>query len=158
MSEEAKALHEYHKDVFRVSTNRDLLDIEVIHSFLSKTAYWSRGIPKELVIKSIRNSLCFGLYEHDKQIGFARVITDYTTYATICDVFVLEAYRGRGLGQWLMECVVSCPSLQGLRSLRLATSDAHEFYKKVGFEIVGECPNEMQILYNRAWFITEPIK
>lgn len=157
MTEEANKLYEYQRGDFTVSTNRDLLDVEVIHTFLSKEAYWSRGIPKELLLKSIRNSLCFGLYEREQQIGFARVITDYATYAAIYDVFVLKAYRNRGLGQWLMECLVSCPALQGLRSLTLGTADAHGFYKKVGFKIVGACPDQMQILYDRPWFIMEEI-
>jgi N-acetylglutamate synthase-like GNAT family acetyltransferase len=155
MTEEANKVYEYHQGNFTVSTRRELLDIEVIHTFLSKEAYWSRGIPKDLLLRSLRNSLCFGLYEQEQQIGFARVITDYATYAAIYDVFVLKPYRGRGLGQWLMECLVTCPALQGLRSLSLGTSDAHEFYKKIGFAGVSDCSNQMQILYNRPWFIVE---
>lgn len=147
-------LYEYHKNNFSVSTNPDLLEIEVIHSFLVQ-AYWSRGIPKELVSKSIANSFCFGLYDQGKQIGLARVITDFATHAEICDVFVFEPYRGQGLGGWMMECVVSCPALQGLRTLSLGTADAHQFYKKVGFDIVGDCSNRMHILSDRPWFITE---
>lgn len=147
-------IHEYHKDGFTISTNPDLLDIDMIHGFVSRS-YWARGIPKELVVKSIRHSFCFGLYDRDRQIGFARLITDFATEAEICEVFVVESYQGRGLGQWLMECVISCPSLRGIRTLSLGTADAHEFYRKVGFHVVGECPNRMQILYERSWYIHE---
>ena len=144
--------YEDHKDGFFVSTDPDLLDIDKIHDFVSQS-YWSRGIPKELVIKSIRHSFCFGLYEQKEQIGFARLITDFTTEADVCEVFVVEPYQGRGLGTWLMECVISCPSLKGIRTLSLGTADAHQFYKKQGFHVVGDCPNRMQILYDRPWYI-----
>lgn len=153
MSTEENNLYEYHKDGFTVSTNPDRLDINVIHKFLHQ-AYWSRGIPKELIIKAIRYSFCFGLYQQDKLIGFARVITDYATHAEICDVFVLEPYQRQGLGKWMMECIVLCPKLQGLRILSLGMDDAHEFYKKIGFEIVGDCSNRLHMLYDRPWFIT----
>jgi N-acetylglutamate synthase-like GNAT family acetyltransferase len=145
---------EYQKDGFTISTNPGLLDINMIHDFVSQS-YWARGIPKELVIKAIRHSFCFGLYDQGKQVGFARLITDFATEAEICETFVLEPYRGRGLGKWLMECVISCPSLQGIRTLSLGTADAHDFYKQVGFHVVGECPNRMQIIYDRPWYIRE---
>ena len=146
--------YEYQKDGFSIDTNPDLLDIDMIHDFVSQS-YWAHGIPKDLVIKAIRHSFCFGLYDHGKQIGFARLITDFTTEADVCEIFVLKPYQGRGLGTWLMECVISCPSLKGIRTLSLGTADAHEFYKKLGFRVVGECPNRMQILYERPWFIRE---
>jgi GNAT superfamily N-acetyltransferase len=149
-----KMLHEYHKDGFTISTDPDLLDIDGIHAFVSQS-YWARGIPKELVIKAIRHSFCFGLYYQEKQIGFARLITDFTTEAEICEVYVVESYQGQGLGTWLMACVISCPSLKGIRTLSLGTADAHEFYKKLGFHVVGECPNRMQILYERPWFVRQ---
>jgi N-acetylglutamate synthase-like GNAT family acetyltransferase len=145
---------EYQKDGFTISTNPGLLDINMIHDFVSQS-YWARGIPKELVIKAIRHSFCFGLYDQGKQVGFARLITDFATEAEICETFVLEPYRGRGLGKWLMECIISCPSLQGIRTLSLGTADAHDFYKQVGFHVVGECPNRMQIIYDRPWYIRE---
>ena len=146
--------YEYQKNNFAISTNPDLLDIDMIHAFVSKS-YWARGIPKALVIQSIKYSFCFGLYDQGIQIGFARLITDFTTEAKICEVFVLEPYQVRGLGKWLMECIISCPRLQGIRTLSLGTADGHDFYKKVGFHVVGECPNRMQILYKRPWYIRE---
>ncbi len=151
---EKEFIHEYQKGDFTISTNPELLDIDTIHAFVSRS-YWARGIPKALVAKAIRHSFCFGLYDLGKQIGFARLITDFATEAEICEVFVLEPYQGRGLGTWLMECVITCPSLEGIRTLSLGTADAHEFYKKVGFHIVGECPNRLQILYERQWYIRE---
>ena len=145
-------IFEYCKSGFKISTNPELLDIQMIYNFVTNS-YWARGIPKELVKKSIRHSYCFGMYEEEKQIGFARLITDFSTEAEICEVFVLEPYREKGLGKWLMECVISCPSLKGIRTLSLGTADAHEFYKKLGFRVVGECPNRMQIEYERPWYI-----
>lgn len=145
---------EYERNGITISTNPGLLDIEMIHDFVTQS-YWARGIPKELVAKSIRHSFCFGMYDKDRQIGFARLITDFTTEAEICEAFVIEPYRGRGLGKWLMECVVNCPSLKGIRTLSLGTADAHDFYRKVGFHVVGECPNRMQIEFERPWYIPE---
>jgi GNAT superfamily N-acetyltransferase len=123
---------DYRKGDFLISTDRSRLDVDAIHAFLT-ACYWAKGIPKETVIRSIENSLCFGLYGAGEQAGFARVVSDYATYAYIGDVFVLEAYRGRGLAKWLMECIVSHPSLQGLRRWTLATRDAHSLYAQFGF-------------------------
>ena len=151
---ETGKIFEYKKNNFAISTNPELLDLEMVHGFVTQS-YWARGIPKELVIKSINHSFCFGLYDQERQIGFARLITDFTTEAEICDFFVIESYRGRGLGKWLMECVISCPCLKGIRTLSLGTADAHDFYRKVGFHVVGECPNRMQIEFERQWYIRE---
>ena len=149
-----KQFYEYKKNGFTINTNPALLDIDMIHDFVSKS-YWARGIPKELIIKSIKHSFCFGLYDQGIQIGFARLISDFTTEAKLCEIFIVDAYQGRGLGKWLIESVISCPKLQGIRTLSLGTRDGHEFYKKVGFHVVGECPNRMQILYKRPWYIRE---
>jgi GNAT superfamily N-acetyltransferase len=123
---------EYRKGDLLISTDRSRLDVDVIHAFLTG-CYWAKGIPKDTVIRSIENSLCFGLYCDGQQAGFARVVSDYATYAYIGDVFLLETYRGRGLAKWLMECIVSYPSLQGLRRWTLATRDAHPLYAQFGF-------------------------
>jgi N-acetylglutamate synthase-like GNAT family acetyltransferase len=120
-------------DGWEVSTDPARVDVDLVHRVL-RDAYWARGIPREIVERSIRNSLPFGLYGPDgTQGGFARVITDRATYAYLADVFVLEAVRGRGLGEWLVRCVVEHPELQGLRRWALATADAHELYRRFGF-------------------------
>ena len=118
---------------YAVSTERSRLDMDVIHGFLS-CSYWAAGIPRAVVERSLEHSLPFGVYDGARQVGFARVISDYTTFAYIGDVFVLEEYRGKGLSQWLMECIVEHQELQGLRRWILMTRDAHGLYKKVGFE------------------------
>jgi GNAT superfamily N-acetyltransferase len=117
---------------FLISTDRSRLDVDAIHAFLTG-CYWAKGVPKDTVIRAIENSLCFGLYCNGQQAGFARVVSDYATYAYIGDVFLLETHRGRGLAKWLMECIVSHPSLQGLRRWTLATRDAHSLYAQFGF-------------------------
>jgi N-acetylglutamate synthase-like GNAT family acetyltransferase len=123
---------EWRRGDYSISTDRSRLDREVIHAFL-RESYWARGISREVVDRSIENALCFGLYEGAQQIGFARIISDFVTFAYLADVFVLEAHRGRGLGQWLMEVIRAHPELQGLRRWMLATKDAHGLYRKFGF-------------------------
>jgi GNAT superfamily N-acetyltransferase len=123
---------EWRKGDYLVSTDNHRLDLAVIHGFLT-TSYWAEGIPFDIVKKSIDHSLNFGLYRGDQQIGFARVITDYATFAYIGDVFILEEYRGRGLSKWMMEAVAEHPELQGLRQWLLFTRDAHGLYEKTGF-------------------------
>ena len=125
-------IYEYRKNAFLLSADRSRLDLAVIHSFLAQS-YWARGIPREIVARSVANSLCFGLYSAEKQIGFARVISDFATYAYIGDLFILEPYRGRGLAKWMMECITQHPQLQGLRRWTLLTSDAHALYAQFGF-------------------------
>jgi GNAT superfamily N-acetyltransferase len=143
-AETVQSYREYREGDFMVSTDRELIDLDVLHQFLTE-CYWARGIPREVVASSIENSLCFGLYAKDKQIGFARVITDYATYAYIGDVFVLESFRGRGLGKWLMQCVMKHPRLQGLRRWSLVTSDAHGLYAQLGFEPLKNPQNYMEV-------------
>ena len=123
---------EYRKGDFLVSTDRSRLDVQAIYEFLTH-CYWAKGIAVATVARSIANSLCFGLYDGERQVGFARVISDFATFAYIGDVFVLEAYRGRGLGKWMMECIVKHPSLTGLRRWVLVTRDAHGLYAQSGF-------------------------
>ncbi len=115
-----------------ISTDKYRLDISAIHAFLT-TSYWAEGIPFDTVKKSIEHSLNFGVYTAGRQIGFARVITDYTTYAYIGDVYILEDFRGNGLSKWLMRVIANHPELQGLRRWTLLTRDAHELYRKTGF-------------------------
>jgi ribosomal protein S18 acetylase RimI-like enzyme len=136
---------EHHRDGFTVSTDPARLDVDAIHAFLT-TAYWCEGIPRETVAKALASSLCFGLYQAQRQIGLARVITDFTTFAYLCDVYVLPEFRGRGLGHWLMEHVMAHPDLQGLRRFSLVTRDAHELYRAFGFAEVQSPERHMEIV------------
>jgi len=129
---------------YEISTDPARLNVGVVHAFLTNS-YWARGIPLETVERSILNSLCFGLYHGGRQIGFARVITDQATFGYLADVFVLEAYRGRGLSRWLMECIVGHPDLQGLRRWILLTRDAHGLYRQFGFTPLAAPERYMEI-------------
>ncbi|HEY3122302.1 MAG TPA: GNAT family N-acetyltransferase [Vicinamibacteria bacterium] len=124
---------EHRRGRFLVSTDPARLDLEAIHAYLSRS-YWAAGRPREVIARSIEGSLCFGLYDGERQIGFARAITDRATFAYLADVYVLEDHRGQGLGVWLMECVFAHPDLQDLRRFTLVTRDAHDLYRKFGFE------------------------
>jgi GNAT superfamily N-acetyltransferase len=117
---------------YRISTDSSAMDIDAVHAYLAHS-YWAEGIPRDVVAAAIDASLCFGLFAGDAQVGFARVVTDRATFAYLCDVYVLEAHRGQGLGKWLMDAVVAHPQLQGLRRFLLATQDAHGLYEKLGF-------------------------
>ena len=132
------------KNQFTITTEKEKFDIEFIHSFLTRS-YWAEGISKEVIKRSIEGAMCFGLFENDKQIGFARMITDKATFAYLADVFIIEEYRGRGLSKWLMEVIMSHPSLQGLRRMMLATKDAHGLYEKFGFTALNNVDRWMQI-------------
>jgi GNAT superfamily N-acetyltransferase len=136
---------EWRRGPYSVSTDPERLDSSAIHEFL-RNSYWAAGIPREIVDRSIRNSLPFGLFEADTQIGFARVITDYATFAYVADVFVLPSHRGRGLGVWLMEVVRAHPRLQELRRWVLATRDAHDLYRKTGFAELKDPGRFMEIV------------
>ncbi|GAB3828031.1 GNAT family N-acetyltransferase [Hymenobacter jeollabukensis] len=130
---------------FTLSTDPARLDVALIHDFLSNHSYWAPGIGRELVERSIRNSLCFGLYAPDgRQAGFARVISDRATFAYLCDVFVLEEFRGQGLGKQLMQFISDYPELQGLRRWMLATRDAHSLYAQFGFAPLANPPRFME--------------
>lgn len=130
---------------FLISTDRSRLDLHVIHGFLTN-CYWAKGIPREIVARSIEHSLCFGVYDGSgAQVGFARVVSDFATVAYLGDVFVLESHRGRGLSKWLMECITQHPALQGLRRWILLTGDAHELYKKFGFTPVKAPDRYMEL-------------
>ncbi|WP_332877220.1 GNAT family N-acetyltransferase [Massilia sp. S19_KUP03_FR1] len=117
----------------QISTDLARLDIPMIYRYLSEESSWAVGIGRDVVERSIDNSLCFGAYLDGTQIGFARVISDYATFANLVDVFVLPAYRGRGYSKQLIQAVVDHPSLQRLRRFTLATFDAHDLYRRFGF-------------------------
>ena len=119
-------------DDYLISTDPGRLDTGVIHGFL-RESYWAEGIPREVVERAIENSLCFGAYYRNEQIGFARVVSDYSTFAYIADVFVLAPWRGRGISKALMAEVIHHPDLQGLRRWLLGTKDAHGLYQRFGF-------------------------
>lgn len=122
----------WQRGAYTISTDKARLDIGVIHAFLT-TSYWAEGRSIETIRVSIENSIAFGVYNGDEQVGFARVITDYATFAWIADVFILEGHRGQGLSKWLMEVIISHPELQAFRRWVLATKDAHDLYRKFGF-------------------------
>ena len=126
-------IHQWQRGAYTISTDPQRLDVTLIHHYLSTSTYWATGRPLEVVRRSLEHSLCFGLYQGAAQVGFARVITDYATFAWVADVFVLEAQRGQGLGTWLTEVIVGHPDLQGFRRWALATKDAQELYRKFGF-------------------------
>ena len=131
---------------YEISTDTDRLDVEVIHKFLAEDSYWSPGIPRSTVERGIENSLCFGVYHRGAQIGFARIVTDKSTFALLADVFILKAHRGKGLSKWLMRCVVEHEDLQGLRRFLLLTSDAHGLYRQFGFKELGNPSRFMEVL------------
>jgi GNAT superfamily N-acetyltransferase len=140
---------------YEISPDPERLDVAAIHGYLTRS-YWSPGIPRATVERAIANSLCFGLYCRGEQVGFARVVTDKATFAYLADVYVLESHRGQGLSKWLMEAVVAHPGLQGLRRFILATRDAHELYRKYGFEALANPGNMMEILRADAYSAKAP--
>lgn len=144
MSCRAENTVEERRGEFLLSTDRERLDLNVIHRFLI-ASYWAEGIPSEVVTRSIENSLCFGVYKQAQQVGFARAISDFATYAYLADVFVIEAFRGHGLGKWMMECIMKHPQLQGLRRWTLATRDAHPLYAQFGFAPLKKPGNFMEL-------------
>lgn len=121
------------KGEFTISTDKPRLQFEVIYRFLLEESYWSQGRTREQMENAIKHSLCFGIYQGERQIGFARIVSDFATFAYLGDVFVLEDFRGRGLSKWLMKVIIEHPRLQGLRRWILATRDAHGLYEQYGF-------------------------
>ena len=117
---------------YEIDADKSRLNIDLIHKFLAG-AYWSEGIPKEIVFKSIQESDCFGIYKSGEQVGFARVISDHATFAYLADVFIIPEEQGRGLGKWLMAIIMKSAQYQNLRRWSLATKDAHELYRRFGF-------------------------
>ncbi len=137
------------KKGFLISTDKTLLDITVIHHFLDQLSYWGKGISLETVETSIQNSLCFGVYYKQNQIGFARVVTDEATFAYVCDVFILPDYRKSGLSKWLIQTVRNHPKLKNLRRLVLATADAQGLYQQFGFSAIKNHDRWMEIFQPR---------
>jgi GNAT superfamily N-acetyltransferase len=142
---DCEAVVEHRRGEFLISTSRELLNLDVVHGFLTN-CYWSKGVPREVVAASNKHSLCFGVYDgQGEQVGFARVITDFATIAYVGDVFVLETHRGRDLGKWLMECITQHPALQNLRRWILTTRDAHGLYSQFGFTPVKAPERYMEL-------------
>jgi GNAT superfamily N-acetyltransferase len=140
-----EAIVEHRRGDFRISTDRSRLNLDVIHGFLTN-CYWARGIPREVVARSIEHSLCFGVYDgNGAQVGFARVVSDFATVAYLGDVFVLESHRGRGLSKWMMERIMQHPALQNLRRWILLSRDAHGLYSKFGFTPVKSPERYMEL-------------
>ena len=140
------------KDIV-VTTDRSRLDVDTIHGFLSN-AYWAHGIPRDVLVRAIEHSLCFGAFDGDRQVGFARVISDRATYAYVSDVFVLESHRGRGVGKSLMTAIMSHPELQGLRRWTLFTRDAHGLYRQYGFGEGRHPERLMEVFDDRPYGVT----
>lgn len=127
-----------------ISTDRDRLDISLVHGFLS-TSYWAAGRPRAVVEKSIRHSLCFGAYCDGRQVAFARLVTDRAVFAYLADVFVIPEYRRRGISKLLLETILAHPELEDVRLFRLATRDAHGLYEQYGFRRMAEPGKSMEL-------------
>ena len=133
------------RESFRITTDVASMDVDAIHAYLTRS-YWAEGISRDLVARSMAGSLCFGLLDARRQIGFARVVTDRATYAYLCDVYVLEEFQKRGLGTWFMQELMTHPDLQGLRRFGLVTRDAHRLYEKCGFAPLANPAGHMEIV------------
>lgn len=141
---------EWQRGEYTISTDVTRLDIDLIYDFLRTHSYWAQGRTRAVVERSITHSLSFGLYRQEQQVGFARVVTDYATFAYLADVFVLETERGRGLGKWLIATIVEHPGLQGLRRWLLATRDAHGLYRQAGFMLLAQPERWMERFHELA--------
>ena len=133
------------RSMYTISTDKSRLDVAMIHRYLSEESYWAKNIPRDLVELAIENSICFGAYDADRQIGFARVVTDRAAFAYIGDVFVLEGYRGRGVSKQLMQAIREHPDLLRLRRWHLLTRDAHALYLQFGFQKLEQPSWHMEI-------------
>ncbi|HMC26384.1 MAG TPA: GNAT family N-acetyltransferase [Verrucomicrobiae bacterium] len=130
---------EVRREQFVISTDKRRLNLQIIFDFLANRSYWARGRPLEIISRSIENSLCFGVYDGQAQVGFARVVTDCATFGWVCDLFILETHRKKALGKWLVQSILAHPDLKNIRRLLLATTDAGELYRKYGgFETLPE--------------------
>jgi GNAT superfamily N-acetyltransferase len=138
-------VYETHRDSFTISTDQSRLDMSAVYDFLSRS-YWAKTRPREYTDAAFANSLVFGVYEGERLVGMARVVTDYCIVAYLCDVFIHEDYRGRGLGKWLMQSMLDHPDLKHIRRWLLATDDAHGLYRQFGFEALTDVEKWMQRL------------
>jgi GNAT superfamily N-acetyltransferase len=134
-----------HCGEYTISTDRHRLDVVAIHAFLT-SSYWSPGIPMATVERAISNSICFGIFHGDHQVGFGRVVSDKATFAYLADVYVLQAHRRKGLSKWLLEVVQAHEELQGLRRFLLATKDAHGLYSQFGFKDLANPARMMELI------------
>ncbi len=130
--------YEIQKENYVISTDNRKLNVDIIHHYLATESYWAKNIPRETVEKSIANSVCFGVYKDEEQVGFARVVTDKATFAYLGDVFILPAHRGKGISKWLMQTIHAHPELQNLRRWWLGTKDAHGLYEQFGWTRITE--------------------
>ena len=148
---------EWTKDKFKISTDKNLLNVSAMHAYLSKESYWAKNISEARIKIACENSLCFGVYDAEKQIGLARVITDFAVHAHISDVYILPSYQGQGLGKWLMACVMQHPDLQQLRRWALGTKDAHDLYKQFGFTALNKPDRSMELrnlkVFDEEWLV-----
>ena len=135
---------EQRRPPFLISTDQRLFNLEKMHQMIAGS-YWAKEMPRPLFEKSVKNSMCFGIFDGNEQVGMARVISDYATFAYLSDVFIDPQSRGKGLSKWLVECILSHPELQGLRRFCLLTKDAHGLYRKFGFETPKEPQDYMEI-------------
>jgi GNAT superfamily N-acetyltransferase len=140
-----------------ISTDKAKLDIPLIHNFLSEDSYWAKKIPLEIVERGIENSLNFGVYDGEKQIGYARVVTDYASFAYMADVFILQAYRGNGFSKRLVQFILEYPTLQGLRRWMLGTADAHTLYQKYGFKELANPDRFLEIAKPKIYETQESV-
>ncbi len=128
---------------FLISTDPSKLDLDFVHQFLSEESYWAEGADMEEVEDAIEGTLCYGIYENNKQVGFANITTDFSSFGYISDVLIKESYRGKGLSLWLMECILAHPDLKVLPELLLMTDDAHGLYERFGFKRVPGSKDQM---------------
>jgi GNAT superfamily N-acetyltransferase len=136
--------HELQHAGYLISDDPARIDVEAVHAYLSRS-YWAQGIPRDIVARAVANSLCLGIYDSEgKQVGLVRVISDYTTFAYLCDVYVLEPHRRRGLSKAAMDLLMTHPSLQRLRRMQLVTQDAHGLYARYGFNVVAQPERHME--------------
>ena len=141
---------ERRQGTFRMTTDVAAMDLDAIHAYLTRS-YWSEGISKELVSRAMTGSLCFGLLEGGRQVGFARVVTDRATYAYLCDVYVLDSHRKRGIGHWMLEAIDIHPDLQNLRRWGLVTKDAHSLYTAHGYAPLANPEHYLERVYRDVY-------